>query len=347
MSFLNLTGQVGLVLYMFLVGLEVDPRLLRGRGRQILALIGTLSVAPLMIGVACAGPFGGHTWRAPGVDRTAFALFLGAAIATVALPVIAHLIQEKGLLDAPVACLGLVVGSAVTVVAFVAVGVAGELGGAGNGHLAARLGWMATLIAASVGIIRPTLGWMLARVDTSGNSSAALVGLLALSLAAGAAADWVGVAPLVGGLLVGLATPASPALKVAIVNRMKGAVLLVFMPVFFASSGLRTDLRLLENRLLPGVLLFVALIVVAKWAPAYLVARATGLAAREANALGALLGSGGMLALAMGAIGIEEGIITPQMQVVVVLGALITLIPIGPLMEGLRPPARPPMDESR
>ena len=338
-SFLTLTGQVGLVLYMFLIGLEIDRGLLRGRGRQVVAVAAGLSVIPLAAGFAAASAFDGPTWRVPGASGVAVALFLGAALATVGLPVIAHMIQERRLLGTAVACLALVVGSVVTVVAFLAIGAAGAIGhGRDVAHqLATTAAWTAVLVVSAACVVRPLLAWVIRRGWVTTHVGPVLGGLLALALAAGAAADRIGIAPLVGGLLVGLATPASPQLVQAILSRTKDVVLVIFLPVFFASSGLRTDLRLLEWNLLPGVLLFVALICAAKWGPSYMVARATGLGGREASALGVLLGSGGMLALVVGTIGLDARLITPQMQVVVVLGALITLIPIGPLLTRLPP----------
>jgi Kef-type K+ transport system membrane component KefB len=337
-SFLTITGQVGLVIYMFLVGLEIDQGLLRGRGRQIAALAAVLAAVPIAVGFAAAGAFDGTTWRVAGASGAAVALFLGAALATVGLPVIAHMIQERALLGTAVACVALVVGSVVTIVAFLAIGVAGAIGRDGDvaHELAVKVAWTAALIACAVAIVRPLVAWVTQRGLAETHGGPVLAGLLALALSAGAAADHVGVAPLVGGLLVGLATPASPQLARAILSRTKDVVLVFFLPVFFASSGLRTDLRLIDPSLVPGVVLFIALIAAAKWAPSYLAARATGLDVREASALGALLGSGGMLALVVGTIGLDAGLITPQMQVVVVLAALITLIPIGPLLNRLR-----------
>jgi Kef-type K+ transport system membrane component KefB len=342
---LSLVGQVGLVLFMFLVGLELDHRLLRGRGRQLGLLSMATGAAPIGLAFAAAPAFGGATWRPAGVGGTTFALFLGAGLAATALPVMARILQEKGLMSTPIGALSLGVAGLVTVVTFLAVAAA-SAGAVGSGadRIGTRLAWTVALVLLLSVVVRPALRLGLRRVDQRRHEDSILTALLVLALATGLAADRIGINALVGGFLLGLFVPAAPELSEAVRARLRDPVALFFFPVFLAVSGLVTDFRALDLDLLPGALLFLTLLVAGKWGPGYLAGRATGLARSEAHALGALLSCGGVLVLAVGLAGLQQGAITAELQVVFVVSALVTLVLVGPLidrvLENERPRAR-------
>ena len=334
-SFLSVTSQVGLVLYMFLVGIEVDNRLMRGRTRQIGVVAAATACAPLVLAAVAAPAFHGSTWRPPGVSGTTFALFLGAGLAATALPVMARLLQEKRLMATPVAAMGLGVAGLVTVVVFlvIAAASASAKGSGVRADVGVKLAWTAGLIVLLLAVARPAMGWVLRRLDPERQLGTILTGLLALALATGLAADRIGINALVGGFLFGLSVPATRALADAIVERIGDMVVLFFLPIFFAVSGLLTDFRQLHCGLLPGVVLFLALMIAGKWGPGYVAGRASGLAGPEANALGVLLSCGGLLVLVVGLIGLQLGVITPELQATFVIGAVVTLIMAGPLLD--------------
>ncbi len=334
-SFLSVTSQVGLVLYMFLVGVEVDNRLMRGRSRQIFVVAAATAATPLILAVAAAPAFHGSMWRPHGVSGTTFALFLGAGLAATALPVMARLLQEKRLMATPVAAMGLGVAGLVTVVVFlvIAAASASAKGSGVRGDVGGKLAWTLGLIVVLFAVARPAMGWALRHVDQERQLGTILTVLLAFALATGLAADRIGINALVGGFLLGLSVPATRALADAIVERIGDMIVLFFLPVFFAVSGLMTNFRQLHVGVLPGVLLFLVLMVAGKWGPGYLAGRAAGLAGPEANALGVLLSCGGLLVLVVGLIGLQLGVITPELQATFVIGAIVTLIMAGPLLD--------------
>ncbi len=334
-AFLALIGQIGLVLFMFLVGVELDRRLLRGRRRQIVLVAAVSGVAPIAIGFAAAPLFDGPTWQPTGVDDLTFSLFLAAGFAATALPVLARLLQEKGLMATPVGVTTVGVAGVVTVVAFmlVAAGTASADGGGVLWDVATRLVLAAALIVVLLAVVRPVLGWALGRIDVVQNAGSVLTALLALALTSGLVADRIGVNALIGGLLFGLAVPVRDGLGDMVLSKLSDIVGLMFMPVFFAVSGLVTDLRVLSVDALPGLLLFLLLLIAGKWGAAYLAARATGHAGSEANAIGVLLSCGGVLVLVVGLIALQMAVITPQLHSAFVLSALVTLVMAGPLAD--------------
>ena len=110
-----------------------------------------------------------------------------------------------------------------------------------------------------------------------------------------------------------------------------------FPSVYGAVSGLNTDLRKIQPNLLLGLLLFLVLMVVSKWLAGYVAGRAAGLEKRDANVIGVLLNCRGLLILAVGLIGLQLGVITPQTQLVFVIGAIVTTMMTGPLLDLVMP----------
>jgi Kef-type K+ transport system membrane component KefB len=153
------------------------------------------------------------------------------------------------------------------------------------------------------------------------------------ALASGLAADRIGINALVGGFLFGVAVPASERLALATIERMSDAVILFFLTVFLAVSGLRTNFRLLDTDLIVGILVFLAFMILGKWGVGFATGRAVGLQSHQAHTLGVLLNCRGLLILVVGLIGLSLGVITPELQVVFVIGAIVTTLMTGPLVD--------------
>lgn len=335
-SFLNLIGQVALVFYMFLVGVELDQRFLRGRGRQMLIVAIAVTAVPLGLGFLCGALLDGATWRPDGISSTAFSLFMGAGLSVTAFPVMARILQEKQMLGTSLGAVGVGSAAIVTVIMFLIIAAAsasakgsGAVSGAGT-KLLLVLGLSVVLAV----VVRPVLHYLTRGWEEDGPLPGNLLaGLLIGALATGLATDRILGAALVGGFLFGMVVPARPGLAEAIIARMTDAVILFFLPVFLAVSGLRTDLTLINGTVLVGSALFVTLMIVGKLVVGYLAGRAVGLDSKEAGTLGALLNCRGLLILVVALIGLQLGVITPQTQVVFVIGAIVTTMMTGPLVD--------------
>lgn len=347
-SFLNLIGQVALVFFMFLVGLELDQRLLKGRGRQILTMAIAVVAVPVGLGFFAGALLDSSTWRPAGIDFTTHALFLGAGLSVTAFPVMARILQEKGLLASEMGAVGIGSAAVVTVGMFLVIaaasasakgsGVAGDVGP----KFALTLGLIALLLVA-----RPVMGLVLRWVDNERYQDSIIAAMLVLALLTGLGADRIGISALVGGFLFGAAVPASQQLSERVIERMQDAVILFFLPVFLAVSGLRTDFRLFEFDLLPGMLLFLALMILGKWGVGYAAGRSVGLRDPQAHIIGVLLNCRGLLILVVGLIGLQLGVITPEMQLVFVIGAIVTTLMTGPLVDVFVEKARVPAEADR
>ncbi|MBA2555906.1 MAG: cation:proton antiporter [Chloroflexi bacterium] len=333
-SFLNLTGQIGLIFYMFLVGMQLDQSLLKGRGRQIMLVALAVVAVPLAMGFLVGALLTGPTWIPEGVNPVAFSLLVGAAISVTAFPVMARILEEKGMISTSLGATGVGAAAVVTVLMFLAIAAANA--SARNAGIIDQVGLRFVLTIVLIGVlfvaVRPVLERVTSGVDAEGKGLTTTLGiLLALALAVGLLADRIGISALVGGFLFGLVVPKR--LAGASIRRMETAVTLFFLPIFLAFSGLRTDLKLLTPDLFLGLFLVLALMIIGKWAVGYLAGRATGLPSYQAHVLGVLLNCRGLLILVVALQGLQLGVITPQMQAVFVIGAIVTTVMTGPLVD--------------
>jgi Kef-type K+ transport system membrane component KefB len=343
-AFLELLGVLALVLFMFLVGMEVEQRLLAGRGRQIV-MVGLAATAASL--AAAAGV--ASVLDEPGVWRVvAFAdgrpvpfianvLIIGAGLAATALPVIARILQDKGLIASELGAVGLGAAAVTTPLAFAVLAVA-----TGSGRptdvpsaLGVRVGLTMALTAVLFLGVRPLLARLLARRYVPGAplDGGLLAVLLVGALLTALAADRIGIHALTGGLLFGAAVPQRDGLGAAVLDRMSQFVMIFGIPVLLAVSGLQTDLRMLRPEHLAGIALFLAALLVCKTGVGTVVGRAVGMPWRQAGAVGAMLGCGGLITLVVGLIARQAGMITEPMQIAFVVAAITSTLLTGPLLD--------------
>jgi Kef-type K+ transport system membrane component KefB len=334
-SFLNLVGQVALVFYMFLVGLELDQRLLKGRGTQIVVMAVSVVAVPVILGFVVGGYFDDAVWRPEGVSSTTLFLFLGAGLSVTAFPVMARILQEKGLMTTQMGAVGVGAAAVVTVLMFLVIAAAAASAKQAGilTNVGIRLALLAGLILVLLLVVRPVMGLVVRRWEPGKPVGGIVAVMLIGALATGLAADRIIGVGLVGGFLFGAAVPARFELVEEVIARLEDAVVLFFLPVFLAVSGLRTDLKTLGLDLMPGLLIFLALMIVGKWGVGYVSGRLVGLKGNQANTIGVLLNCRGLLILVVALIGLQLGVITQAMQGVFVIGAIVTTLMTGPLVD--------------
>ncbi len=350
-SFLNLIGLLTLVFFMFLVGLEVQQRFLKGREKQIGVVALVVIAVPVALGFVIGGILDDPgKWKVAmtpegrSVSPTTHALFLGAGLAVTAFPVMARILQEKRMLATDMGAIG--VGAAAVVTPLMFLVVAGASASAqGQGvpdtigiKLMCALGLVALLFL----VVRPLLNLLLERrFDPGKPLDGDLFALLLVgALLSGLAADRIGIHSLNGGFLFGACVPQLEGLGRAVIDRMQQFVVVFMIPVFLAVSGLQTDLRVLELDQAGGIVLFLLAMIVGKWFAGALAGRAVGLSFRESNTIGVLMNCRGLMILVVALIGKQAGVITDPMQVVFVLGAIVTTLMTGPLVDVFIPKER-------
>jgi Kef-type K+ transport system membrane component KefB len=346
-SFLSLIGTLTLVFFMFLVGLEVQQRFLKGRGMQIAIVAVAVIVAPVALGFLVGSILDGSDWKVsvtPNGDSVSFsthALFVGAGLAVTAFPVMARILQEKRMMSTPMGAIGVGAAAVVTPLMFlvVAAALASAKGEGVPDTVAVKFLLAVGLVVLLFAVVRPLLRLILdRRFDPTKPLDDELLALLLFgALASGLAADRIGIHALNGGFLFGACVPQIEGLGRAVIDRLQQFVVVFMIPIFLAVSGIQTDLGVLEFSLIGGILLFLAAMIVGKWVVGALAGRAVGLDFKEANTIGVLMNCRGLMILVVAVIGKQAGVITDPMQVTFVLGAIVTTLMTGPLVDVFLP----------
>ncbi len=343
-SFLNLIGVLTLVFFMFLVGLEVQQRLLKGRGPEITAVAVAVIVAPVVLGFVVGAILDKPgVWKVAttpdgqSVSATTHALFIGAGLAVTAFPVMARILQEKRMLSSDMGAIGVGAAAVVTPVMFLIVaGATASAKGQGVPNtIGVKLLLALGLVAVLFLVVRPALKPILDRRFVAGEPlDGDLFALLLFgALLTGLAADRIGINSLNGGFLFGACVPQIQGLARAVLDRMSQFVVVFMIPIFLAVSGLQTDLTVLRPEHIAGIVIFLAAMVLAKWGAGAVAGRAVGLTWRDANTVGVLMNCRGLMILVVALIGKQAGVITDPMQGAFVIGAIATTLMTGPLVD--------------
>jgi Kef-type K+ transport system membrane component KefB/nucleotide-binding universal stress UspA family protein len=339
LGIMQMIANVGVVLFMFLVGLELDPRLLTGRGHTSVVISHTSIVVPFLLGAGLA--FYLHPrFSDPSVPMTAFALFMGVAMSITAFPVLARILTERHLLRTRVgavtlACAAVDDVTAWCILAFV-VAIARSAGISGA---IVTTGMAVVYIAVMFVLIRPLIARLAARVATPDAMSQNVVAaVLVMVFLSSYITELVGIHALFGAFLFGAIVPKEGGFSRALAEKLEDLVLVAFMPLFFAFSGLRTEIGLLDSPVhwitCAGI---IALACIGKFGGSAIPARLTGLSWRESSALGLLMNTRGLMELIVLNIGLDLGVISPTVFSMMVLMALFTTFMTTPLLEWVYP----------
>ncbi|HZT82592.1 MAG TPA: cation:proton antiporter [Gemmataceae bacterium] len=332
---LTLLSQLGLVFLLFLIGLEFDFGHLRRQGKSALAISLAGIALPFALGLAIAPvlrPFVGD------VDPVGFALFLGTALAITAIPVLGRILME---LNVTRTRLGAITISAAAVddaagwvlLATVAAVVRAEFS---PWKTAAMAGETVAFVLAMVFVARPLLRRWARRALRPGDGEISVNGLavlLAVLFACAIATNLIGIFAVFGAFLLGAVLSGEHQFRRAVARRLRDFVTAFFLPIFFAYTGLRTDLGSLgtwQLWLLCGLVLAAA--VVGKLAGCGLAAWLAGHTPREAACVGAMMNTRGLMALVVINLGKSLGVIPDSVFCMLVLMALATTLMTTPLL---------------
>jgi Kef-type K+ transport system membrane component KefB len=337
--FLNLLSQVGLIFFMFLIGLELDPKYLKGNLNVAIAVSSVSILVPFSLATILA-IFIYPVLSPPSVSFTAFALFLGAAMSITAFPVLARIITESNLQNTRLGTLALTCAAVDDVTAWCLLALA--IAVTRTNHIAAAI---PTIVYSLLYIgLMLTLGrWLLRMLSTyydrTGKlSQLMLAGIYMAVVLSALITEAIGIHLIFGAFLLGASMPKNPGLVREIAEKTEDFVLIFLLPVFFAYSGLKTQVGLLNSPrlwLLCSAILGVA--IVGKYFGTYYAARACKIDKREASALGWLMNTRGLTELIVLNIGLDLGVISPLLFTMLVVMALVTTFMTSPLLEWTYP----------
>jgi Kef-type K+ transport system membrane component KefB/nucleotide-binding universal stress UspA family protein len=333
--FLNVLSQVGLIFFMFLIGLELNPKYLQGQIQTAILTSHVSILVPFSLGTLLAVLLYPLVSSAD-VSFTAFALFLGAAMSITAFPVLARIITENNLQGTKLGALALTCAAVDDVTAWCLLALA--IAVTRTNSMAAALPTMVEsviYIGLMLTVGRSFLKTLSKHYDRTGKlTQFVLAGIYMGVVASALITEWIGIHLIFGAFLLGAVMPKNAGLTREIAEKTEDFVLTFLLPIFFAYSGLRTQIGLLNRPvlwLLCGAVLAVA--IGGKFIGTYAAARTCGMDNREASALGWLMNTRGLTELIVLNIGLSLGVISPVLFTMLVIMALVTTFMTSPLLE--------------
>lgn len=344
---LGAVANVGLVLFMFVVGWEFEHRVIRPYAR-LAAGVAVCSIAlafALGLGLARLLYDDHATVAGHRIGFTPFAVFLGTAVSVTAFPVLARILTDSRMTGTRVGSLALASAAVDDVVAWCLLAyVSATVTSGGDYTELARIAAFATLYAAGMLlVVRPLLAALVWRWAAAERWSALLVLLAAGAMTSAWLTSWIGVHAIFGAFLFGAVTPREPAGLLA--GRVRGPlddVSLLLMPVFFVVSGLDVDLGALTSGDALALLLIMVVACVGKLVGAIVPARLAGLPWREAADLGLLMNTRGLTGIVILNAAVSLGVLDVRMFTMLVVMALLTTAMAGPLLSHRPPRPRVP-----
>jgi Kef-type K+ transport system membrane component KefB len=342
---LSVVSQLGLALYMFVVGTHLQTDFIKQalRGAMAISLAGIL--VPFILGAGLAVVlFDDGRFFAPAVSIWQSMGYLGAAMSVTAFPVLARIIHERGISGTKLGTLALAAGATNDAIAWCLLAIVlASFNQNSNIAIFAILGGVAYAIVV-LEILRPWFGKLESTVERDGSlNSGTLALMLALLMAGSWFTDAIGIHAVFGSFIMGVAMPRG-AFARALDRQIEPLAATLLIPVFFAYSGLSTRLSLMGGTGMWSIA--VAVIVVASvgkgvacWLAALLARRPN----REAMAIGALMNARGLMELIILNIGLERGLIAPTLFTIMVTMTIVTTLAAGPLFDwAWRQPAEVP-----
>jgi Kef-type K+ transport system membrane component KefB len=331
---LSVLSELGLLLFMFVVGLEVDlKRVLKQKSAVV--LISNVSILlPLALGIGLAKAL----YPQFAVEQVAFfpfALFMGTAMSVTAFPVLARILKERDLLGTNLGSMALSCAAIDDISAWLLLAVLTAMVRSGQSwqHFAMALVLLAVFVAVMLFPIRRAASFLETRYQKNGAGMELISSLILLVLAASWTTEKLGVHALFGAFMAGLVVPNNERMIADVVDRIESLSLALLLPLFFALAGLRTRIGLLTDESMWGyAVAIIATAVVGKLAGAAFTARATGMNWKDSVGLGVLMNTRGLVELVILNAGLELGVLSPALFTMMVLMALVTTFMTSPVL---------------
>jgi Kef-type K+ transport system membrane component KefB len=334
-SLLYVLAQLGVGLYMFLVGLGFSGEDFRKSARSATAVSLSGIAAPFLLAILIAPVLMGREGLfSPEVTRVQATLFLGAAIAITAFPMLARIIHERGLSGSPLGTLSLSAGAIGDAGAWIVLAIVLASFGAGTGVAVIAIGGAIAFAAFMIGL-GPRLFAPLGRMaEREGGVGPALLAItLVLFLLSAFAMDAIGLHAVFGGFLLGAVMPRGVFSR-EVRRQLEPVTVILLLPVFFTYSGLHTQLLIVSELSMALIaLVILAVSVIAKFGACWAAARLTGQDNPTAMGIGALMNARGLMELIIINIGLQQGIIGTGLFSILVLMAIVTTLMASPLFE--------------
>ncbi|MET8748582.1 cation:proton antiporter [Streptomyces sp. NPDC004667] len=337
LPFTGAFGNLGLLAFMFLVGLELNLSALRGHSRTAIAVSQASIALPLVLGSGLALLMF-DTLAPKGVSKIAFVLFIAVSMSITAFPVLARILTDRGLYNTRIGALAMACAAVDDVTAWCLLAAVVAVSTSSSPIEAATTAALAALfLAFMIYAVRPLLAKWAVRAARTVDSVVLVVLFSGLCLSA-FATDKIGVHALFGAFVFGVITPRGSRVIELCAARLRAFTIPILLPLFFVNTGLRTDVGLVVADPMMWVWALAIMVVafLGKWGGSTSAARATGQSWRDAMSIGALMNCRGLTELVVLNLGLELGVIGPDLFTMLVLMALLTTAVTSPALSWIR-----------
>lgn len=332
---LGVMSQIGLILFMFVVGMELDLGILRNKAHEAVVVSHASIIFPFALGVGLAYFIYVHT--APdGVQFLSYALFIGISMSITAFPVLARIVQERGLSKTKVGAMAITCAAADDITAWCI--LAAVIAVVKAGSFVSALYTIVLAVAYvlfMLKLVRPFLR-RIGDLHTSKESlSKPIVGIFFITLLISAwSTEVIGIHALFGAFMAGVIMPANVNFRNIFIEKVEDLALIVLLPLFFVFTGLRTEIGLLnEPEHWKLCFIFIGIAVVGKFVGSAVAARFVGQSWKGSLTIGALMNTRGLMELVALNIGYDLGVLSPEVFAMLVIMALVTTFMTGPALD--------------
>lgn len=334
MGTLQLLSQIGLILFMFIIGLEVDLNVFKTKATEGI-VIGHISIVfPFFLGVILAW-FLYSSYSPAGIPFVAYALFMGIATSITAFPVLARILRERKMTKTPVGSLAILCAAINDVTGWFLLAIVIAIAKAGSIN-AALMGivWSAIYVLAMFAFVKPLLKKLSDKRFIDGRADITFTGLVFFTLICSSfIAEVIGIHALFGAFIAGVIMPTSASVRHVFTEKVEDVSVTLLLPLFFAYTGLRTQIGVLnEGHLWLLSAEIISLAVIGKFVGSAVAARLVGQTWKDSLTIGALMNTRGLMELIVLNIGYELGILTTEIFTIMVLMALVTTLMTGPAL---------------
>lgn len=342
---LSLIGKLGLIFFMFIVGLELDVGLIKGKER-VAAVVSAFSVAlPFALGAGLAvAIYADYIPEVAGADapsRLSFALFIGASMSVTAFPVLARILTDRGMYRTAVGALALACAAVDDILAWSLLAVVLSFAGEGGPvDVVGTLGVAVLFVGFMFLVVKPQLAKVAVRYRELGRLTPNLLSIFVVGiLLSSYATAWIGVHEIFGAFVFGVVMPRedTKAMFHELLEKVESFSALILLPVFFIVTGLKVDVWGLGASDIPILLLILLVACAGKFLGAMVAARTQGVPGPQAKAIGVLMNTRGLTELVILQIGVDIGVLGDELFTMLVIMAIITTIITEPALRLVYP----------
>ncbi|SKC86045.1 cation:proton antiporter domain-containing protein [Ohtaekwangia koreensis] len=332
---LQFLSQIGLILFMFVIGMELDLKVLRNKAHDALVVSHTSIVIPFALGLGLAY-YIYQSFAPPNVQFSSFALFIGIAMSITAFPVLARIVQERGIHKTRLGTIVITCAAADDITAWCLLAAVIAIVKAGTFVSALYIILLAGVyVFIMLKVVRPFLKRVGDLHSSRENLSKSVVAIFFLTLLLSSyASEVIGIHALFGAFMAGVIMPENMKFKNIFIEKVEDVALVLLLPLFFVFTGLRTQIGLLNDPYLWKITaLIITVAVVGKFAGSALPAKFVGQSWKDSLMIGALMNTRGLMELVVLNIGYDLGVLTPQVFAMMVIMALVTTFMTGPVLD--------------